>query len=209
MIEWNLVSFIDDLLSFEWDEVSFVPDVLQFPWDEVSYITPSSDIKWNNISYIQDDLDIKWTLYNYVQNSSDIIWDSRIWVPENSLIFSWINISGIAWPLTDYLSVKTIQGEYLFPEIIDGEISFKEGSIAEATLEIKSFVPEDAQCTFYLKGDARIFDGISRRCVETEKGTFKLTIQEYVEILKTRIRQGWYVLSKKYMARCSATIPSF
>ena len=196
MIEWNLVSFIEDLLSFEWDEVSFVPDVLQFPWDEVSYITPSSDIKWNNTSYIQDDLDIKWTLYNYVQASSDIVWNSRIWGPENSLIFNWINISGIAWPLTDYLSVKTIQGEYLFPEIIDGEISFKEGSIAEATLEIKSFVPEDAQCTFYLKGDARIFDGISRRCVETEKGTFKLTIQEYVEILKPESDKGGTYLAK-------------
>lgn len=138
-IKWDLTSFVEDLLSVDWDEVSSVSEtLLQFPWDEVSYVTQSSDLKWDNVSYIQDDLDIKWTLYNYVQNSSNIVWNSRFWIPESSLIFSWINISGIAWPLTDYLSVKTIQGEYLFPEIIDGEISFKEGSIAEATLEIKS-----------------------------------------------------------------------
>lgn len=197
MIEWDLASFIEDLLSVDWDEVSYVPEtLLQFPWNEVSYVTQSSDIKWSNVSYVQEDLDIKWTLYNYIQSSSNIVWNNKFWVPENSLIFSWINISGIAWPLTDYLSAKTIQGEYLFPEIIDGEISFKEGSIAEATLEIKSFVPEDAQCTFYLKGDARIFDGISRRCVETEKGTFKLTIQEYVEILKPESDKGGTYLAK-------------
>ncbi len=162
------------------------------------FVASSSIFKWKNTIYTNEfDFTIDWNNRIYAEEFDLAIdWNGRLYTSEYPFKFNWVNVSGLAWPLVDYLSVKTIQDEYLFPEIIDGKISLKEGSIAEATFDLKSFVPEDSRCTFYLRGSTRMFDGNSRRCVENEKGIFKLTVQEYLEILKPESDKGGVYLVK-------------
>jgi len=152
-----------------------------FQWNGVYYNTSSSVLKWNNQMFLSQ--------------SSNVKWNEVCYVPDQ-IIFTWLNVSGVVYPLIDCLSVKTVQGEYIFPNIISGNISFKDGSIGEASFELDRSIPEDSQCAFYLKGSTRMFDGVSRRCTRNSNGTYKANIQEYSEILKPENEKGGVYLVK-------------
>lgn len=180
-INWQNMMFVSQDSIVKWNNGMYVPvieSILQ--WNGVSFTTTFSITQWNEISFVIPELIAQWN--NVCYNTSQIT-------------FLWLGAAGVVWPLNDYLSVKTIQGKYIFPDIIGGSILFKDGSIGKADLEITKFIPEDSRCIFYLKGTARMFDGISRHCVKDgSSGTYKVTIQEYNEILKPENGKGGHYL---------------
>ncbi len=210
-IKWNSRMFIDEISDIlKWRSRSYTDTDSKFNWINRVFVDNSSVFKWKSRMFLEGSLKanwklaefliasdiLKWNNRTYIDTSSIFKWRNREYTTEGTLKLNWVNVYGEFFPLVDYLSVVTIQGEYLFPEIIGGQISIKEGSISEATLEVRSFIPEDSRCTFYLKGSVRMFDGNCRRCVETSKGIYKLTIQEYVEILKPESDKGGLYLVK-------------
>jgi hypothetical protein len=180
--DWENLMFIEENSIAKWSNYMFTPSAESiFQWNGVCYNTSSSIAQWNEVHFVTPELIAQWNETCYV----------------SSLIkFLWLGAAGISFPLNDYLSVKTIQGKYIFPDIVGGSISFKDGSIGEATFELNQFIPEDSRCIFYLKGSARMFDGISRRCIRNSNGTYKVTVQEYNEILKPESGKGGYYLVK-------------
>jgi hypothetical protein len=212
ILKWNNVSYDTSSGILKWNNREFAGEyVSDIKWLNRMFISQDSIIKWNNRVFMSEISDIvKWNNVNYNTSSSILKWINQTFIDSLSTarwgeiayntgqsIFVWLNSSGGLFPLTDYLSVKTIQGKYIFPDIIGGNLSFKDGSIGEAVLELSQFIPEDSRCIFYLKGDARMFDGVSRRCVKDgNSGTYKVTIQEYNEILKPENGKGGYYLVK-------------
>jgi hypothetical protein len=197
IVEWNNRVYTDDYTStVTWLNRMFTSQTSNIKWNNKMFTSEISDIlKWNNVSYNISSNVLKWNDRMFLSQSSNVKWNETYYVP-NQIIFTWLNASGIVYPLIDYLSVKTIQGKYIFPNIINGNISFKDGSIGEASFELDKSIPEDSRCTFYLKGSARMFDGISRRCTRNSSGTYKANIQEYSEILKPESEKGGVYLVK-------------
>jgi hypothetical protein len=212
ILKWNNVSYDTSSDILKWGNREFTGEyVSNIKWLNRMFISQDSIIKWNNFVFLAAITDIlKWNNVNYNTSSSILKWINQAFIESLSIArwdevcyntgqsaFIWLNNSGGLFPLSDYLSVKTIQGKYIFPDIIGGNISFKDGSIGEANLELAQFIPEDSRCIFYLKGDARMFDGISRRCVKDgSSGTYKVNILEYNEILKPESGKGGHYLVK-------------
>ncbi|MCK9458852.1 MAG: hypothetical protein M0R80_04370 [Proteobacteria bacterium] len=197
-LQWNNRIYTDSYAySIKWlNRMYFSQDsILQ--WNNRIFLSEiPSILQWNSVSFDTSSNILKWKERMFLTVSSISQWNEVHYTPDSETTFLWLGAAGVVWPLNDYLSVKTIQGQYIFPDIVGGGISFKDGSIGEATFELNQFIPEDSQCVFYLKGSARMFDGISRRCVKGDQGIYKVTIQEYDEILKPENGKGGHYLVK-------------
>ena len=190
------VRYISNSVIIKWNEVAFIENSCKFLWDERAFIENSCKFLWDERSYTENSCKFLWDERSYTENSCKFLWGGRAFV-ENNIIIKWNEGPSLPWPLVDYISVITPQGQYLYPEIIGGSISFKSGSVGQANLQLSEFIPEDCRCTFYLNGGVRLFDGISRRAQKDSKGIHTITIDEYEEILKPQDLQGGMVLAKQ------------
>jgi len=209
--KWKNRMFTDDFKIIRWNNKIFTDEYFStINWLNQIFLSGSCDFKWNNLTFVSEVLNyfkwngsfynesfnvFKWPNLMFLSNASSAKWNGASYFTIQNIL-NWNNISGVVFPLNDYLSVKTIQDKYIYPNIINGKISFKKGSIGEANFELAEPIPEDSRCTFYLKGNARMFDGVSRRCVRNSSGTYDTAIQEYSEILKPESGKGGVYLVK-------------
>ena len=198
---WNNRVFTDSDIIFLWGS-GYTEGETKFLWNSKAYVSGDTKFLWNNRNFTDSSTIFKWSMMAYTAAATiKFLWSEAPTISSLVLaacgLFSEENaiLGSLDYPV-DYLSVKTLQDEYIYPEILDGEISLKDGSIAEATFKLNEFVPENSRCTFYLKGSTRLFDGISRRCFKDSSGIYNLTVQEYSEILQPENGKGGLYLAK-------------